>query len=83
MGAKDRWSDELGCFVAGVAYHFRVRAGRLDMPEGVCCDMEGCIDLICWIDPDVCRIETYAGGARDTFYLRNGEEWRARILVTR
>jgi hypothetical protein len=36
--------------------------------------MEGCINLFRAIDPGVRRIETYAGGQRDTFYWRDDRD---------
>ena len=44
------------------------------MPPVTCCDMEGCINLFRVIDPGVRRIETYAGGQRDTFYWRHDRD---------
>ena len=44
------------------------------MPPVTCCDMEGCINLFRAIDLGVRRIETYAGGQRDTFYWRDDRD---------
>ena len=66
----------LKCLVLCVDYNFQRRTGRLDMPPGNCCDMQGCIRHFLGIDPDVRIIETFAGGVRDTCYERAADGWR-------
>jgi hypothetical protein len=64
---------DLKCFVLAVSYDF-LKHGRLDMPSAECCSMGGCIDLFQKIDADVQRIETFAGGERDTTYIRHAKK---------
>jgi hypothetical protein len=72
------WSPKLCCSVRSITYDFQTRTGRLDMPPITCCDMTGCINFFRAINPQVRRIETYAGGRRDTFYQRNEQnQWCA------
>jgi hypothetical protein len=59
-----------------VKYDSQRRTGRLYMPPGNCCDMQGCIRHFLGIDPDVRIIETFAGGVRDTCYERAADGWR-------
>ena len=69
----------LQCCVRSVSYDFRKRAGRLDMEDGDCCDMTGCIHFFQAIDPDVRKIETFSGDARDIAYERRSKSrsvWR-------
>jgi hypothetical protein len=66
----------LKCLVLSVDYDFQRRTGRLYMPPGNCCDMQGCIRHFLGIDPAVRIIETFAGGVRDTCYKRAADGWR-------
>ena len=71
--------SELQCDVLKLQYDFIMLEGTLDMPEGNCCDMRGCIDLFKKIDPRVSRISTFAGGVQDTAYRLNADgRWIAR-----
>lgn len=63
--------------VVSLSYEFIDHTGRLDMPEGCCCDMNGCIRLFKRIDRAVRSIETYAGGQADTVYYLSGGLWMA------
>ena len=83
MTTITRYSDgetyhgSLICHVRSANYDFRERLGRLDMEEGDCCDMEGCIAFFEAIDPDVQAIETFSGPERDTTYVRRPKGWEA------
>lgn len=68
---------DLWCFILRVAYDFEKRLGTLEMEPYNCCDMRGCISYFGGIDPAVKRIETFAGGVPDTFYVRSGRRWAA------
>ena len=71
-------SSDLQCNVERIEYDFLRQLGVLRMPEANCCDMKGCIELFERIDPDVLRIETFAGGQPDTFYWRRASgRWEA------
>ncbi|SEP45341.1 hypothetical protein SAMN02990966_06494 [Rhodospirillales bacterium URHD0017] len=79
-------AQEIMCDVRGIAYDFERRIGRLYMAEDNCCDMSGCIEFFSGIDPDVRRIETFAGEVPDTVYIRDRDvprghrvEWTARL----
>lgn len=54
---------------------------RMDLATNECCDMAGAIRLALALSPVVWRIETYAGGVRDTVYEldREREQWRALV----
>lgn len=71
--------DDLKCEVTGLSYDFEERRGILRMPQYNACDMMGCISLFAAIDPDVERIDTFAGDKKDTCYRRrtNKEAWEA------
>ena len=64
------WSDLTQCDVRSVEHRPPERRGVLHMPPDTCCDMCGCIALFEGIDPNVALIETFAGGERDTAYVR-------------
>jgi hypothetical protein len=72
-----KWDSKLQCAVQKLQYDFRTKTGRLEFPEGDCCDMSGAISLFAAIDKDVRVIDTYAGGKPDTIYRRGqgSEEW--------
>jgi hypothetical protein len=72
----EAYHRSLQCCVLSVSYDFRTRAGRLDMEAGDCCDMSGAIAFFAAIDPQVCKIETFAGAERDTAYLKRREGWQ-------
>jgi hypothetical protein len=59
------------CCVRSVSYNFRDLTGRLDMEDGDCCDMSGCIEFFQALDPGVRLIETFSGSERDTAYIRS------------
>ncbi len=67
----------LQCSVRSASYDFRARCGRLDMEDGDCCDMTGCIAFFEDIDPDVRKIETFFGAYRDTAYVLRSKGWEA------
>ncbi len=72
------WHVSLQCHVTGLTYDFVNCEGRLDMAPSSCCDMQGCIELFKSISPEVRLIETFAGGLRDTLYLRGRDSgWAA------
>lgn len=64
-----------------LSYDYVKRLGSLHMPADCSCDMSSCVALFSVIDPDVRRIETYAGSDIDTIYVRNHRDWVA--LLTR
>ena len=66
----------LQCCVLTVRYDYRTRHARLDMEDGDCCDMTGCIAFFKAIDPQVRMIETFSGPERDTSYVKQGDSWR-------
>lgn len=73
-----RWLEPLVTTVNGLNYDFVTRIGRLDMPAGCCCDMNGCVALFQRIDPAVRRISTFTAGRRDTVYPRGDDgKWQA------
>lgn len=47
------------------------------MGENHCCDMSACIALFTSIDPNVSKIETFAGKIPDTIYLLTPDGWYA------
>jgi hypothetical protein len=76
--------------VKSLRYDFDQQAGDLYMAECCCCDMSACIQIFERIDPKVRRIQTWAGGARDTIYTRHKpsqhnrpdnerDDWRAAL----
>jgi len=73
----DDFHKEIMCHPLRVTYDFNTRSGVLEMAEGDCCDMAGCIALFSRIDPNVQHIQTVAGSSLDTAYQRKGEKWRA------
>ena len=60
------YRSELVCDVRGMAYDFDRHLGTLLLASEDCCDMRGCIELFEKVDPEVQRIEIFAG-----------EEWQA------
>lgn len=66
------------CDAHRVTYDFKTRSGRLDIGNGGCCDMSGCISLFQQIDPAVASITTYSDGDIDTIYTRTAGKWSAR-----
>lgn len=78
--SEPRYHEEAQCYVQRVTYDFKERRGVLLMGDGSCTDMSGCIRVFERIDPDVQRIDTYAGPVPDTVYRRHSERfggWRA------
>ncbi len=71
------YSDRLWCFVESVHYSVSDRCGTLRMSDLSACDMEECIALFERIDPDVKRIETWAGDQPDTLYCKRADGWEA------
>jgi hypothetical protein len=69
----------LGTDVDAMSYDFVSQVGRLDMPEGCCCDMMACIALFVGVDPAVREIKTFAGGKPDTSYTLRPDGWRANL----
>lgn len=77
---KEGWHyrADTQCFVESLSYDFSKRRGVLQMREGSCTDMMGCILLFKAIDPNVRDILTFAGDELDTSYRNDGSgEWRA------
>ena len=78
----ERFLEKLQCLVEGLTYDFVARRGHLDMPRGSCCDCDGCLDLFQRIDPEVERIDTYAGGRKDAAYIREApNRWHVNVYV--
>lgn len=69
--------DILRTSVKTLVYDYAKRQGTLHMPAGCSCDMSGCAALFAVIDPDVRRIETYAGTNVDAVYVRESGHWAA------
>ena len=66
----------------GAAYQeafkdFTKKEGTLRLPTGCSCDMSGCLALFAGIDPNVQRIDIYAGRELETYYARHGSRWVA------
>ena len=78
-----KYDERLMCNVQKLAYDFCTQTGRLDFPEGDCCDMSGAIALFTAIDPGVRQIETFAGGKPDTVYQRDGKGGEWAVLLPR
>lgn len=76
-GKRSVFRDDLQCSVSNLSYDFTTRTGYLNMPDGVCTDMSGCIRLFEKIDPDVRTIRTFAGNEEDTAYHRTDGVWEA------
>lgn len=72
-----RFLDDVQCYVRELTYDFKQRTGRLDLEDGSCTDMKGCIELFKRIDPEVHSIETIAGGRKDTKYHLTDGKWEA------
>ena len=73
------YHDGLQCWVLGLTYDFASRTGRLNMEEGACCDMTGCIRLFEAIDPRVLVVQTFSGEKQDTEFRhsKTGIAWWA------
>lgn len=73
------YNAQLQTSVERLEYDFNTKIGRVFMPCDCCTDMRGAIKLFKAIDPEVLRIETWAGTDRDAFYSRPSREseWRA------
>jgi hypothetical protein len=67
----------MGTEVRGVRYDVARRTGQLHIPDGCCCDMQACIDLLEGIDAHVEVIFTYVGGKVDNIYSRTNGRWFA------
>lgn len=72
------YRGDLMCEVVSLTYDFENRVGTLVMEENNCCDMRACIALFELIDSGVQRINTFAGGERDTMYVKRRDEWIAK-----
>jgi hypothetical protein len=82
MGISDQrgaapYSSDFQAFVKSLTYDFENTAGRLEMVEGDCCDMDGCVELFKRLDERVQRIETYAGGQWHATYVVRDGDWEA------
>ena len=78
--SETRYHEDTQCYVQRVSYDFKERRGILLMGDGSCTDMAGCIRVFERIDPEVQRIDTYAGEVPDTVYRRHSQKfggWRA------
>ena len=71
------WDERLKCDVVSLVYDFRSHTGQLNLPDGDCCDMSGCLALFEAIDPKVTAINTHSGDKADTVYRKEGTEWKA------
>ena len=71
------YKENLRTPVESLYYDFTKKEGTLRLPTGCSCDMSGCLALFAGIDPNVQQIDTYAGGERDTFYVRRAGRWVA------
>jgi hypothetical protein len=72
------FNPELSCSVSKIQVDFASHTGTLMMADGNCCDMTGCINFFLSIDPNIKRIDTYAGHEPDTCYERDYRyRWRA------
>jgi len=58
-------------------YDFERRFGTLHQAADCCTDMTGTISVFEAIDPDVRKIQTWAGGFLDTTYERIHGKWVA------
>jgi hypothetical protein len=63
--------------VISLSYDFDKRTGRLDMAPMGSCSVAGLAALFVAIDPNVERIETFAGGVFDGMYRRGPEGWES------
>jgi hypothetical protein len=70
---------DLLCEVLSFSYNFETKEGRLDMPIGNCCDMNGCINLFKKIDSGVREVKTFSGGILDASYSGIATGWEARL----
>src|SRR5262245_26247789 len=68
--------DDLATELTGLEYDFKAHTGRLHMAAACSCDMRGCIALFQRIDPEVQRIEAFAGGVPDIIYHIVDGDWR-------
>jgi hypothetical protein len=68
---------DLMCYVTSLSYNFDERSGRLDMAPLGSCSVAGLAALFVAIDPNVERIETFAGGVFDGMYRRGPEGWES------
>jgi hypothetical protein len=69
--------SDVGCCVEQLAYDFRSRRGRLQMPTLNSCRMYGCMALFLAIDKNVERIETFVGEKHDRTYMLIDGEWKS------
>ena len=69
-------TDLLKCSEARIKYDYQTKVGQLFMPEGECCDMQGCFSIFEHIDPAVNVITTYSGDVADTTYFKIGRKWQ-------
>jgi hypothetical protein len=79
---RDLFDPRLKCGAESLSYDFRTREGRLDMPAGQCCDMDGAVKLFAEIDRKVQTVRTFAGGKADTVYRKDeggGSGWGAHL----
>ena len=73
--------QDLMCQVVSLSYDFDKRAGSLNMAERQSTDMTACVRLFTAVDPEVRRIDTFAGTKPDTIYKRtDDEEWEAALM---
>jgi hypothetical protein len=72
---------DLGCDVVALSYHFETRTGRLVMAEHGSCSQAGLVALFEGIDPNVQRIETFAGRISDGLHRLGPEGWES--IITR
>ena len=63
-------TDLLKCSEARIKYDYQTKVGQLFMPEGECCDMQGCFSIFEYIDSDVSVITTYSGDDAVTLFFR-------------
>jgi hypothetical protein len=70
------FDSRLVCFVERLSYDFISRTGDIHFPPDNCCDAKGVIKLFKGIDPKVSRINTFAGGIRDTYYCLQSGVWQ-------
>jgi hypothetical protein len=73
-----RW--DLMCDVISLSYDFDKRTGRLNMAPAGSCSMSGLTALFIAIDPNVERIETFAGDVLDGMYKRGPTDWESRLV---
>lgn len=68
-------SDAMMAEVVSITYWPKTRTAHVELEDGCCVDMRGCIDRLVKAFPEVRHIKTFSGSTPDTWFVFGHDGW--------